>query len=170
MTHEEFIKSLQENDLCYMLDNCKDALLIEKLSTKILSGCHLHNNHPNDYTTILMDISVDSIIGQVGQFSDCNWCCNHNHNNYSTWRTALSSSYVKYLKKSYNLLKTSPEHYFNPLAGKIQFYTSDYNEFYSTGCSTQAIIAKCLFGLYKSMVGDDLMLMSVKVLKPLKND
>lgn len=157
---QDFLELIREYGLLYMLDKFMNKELEYHIKTSVKAGCHLIVLR--EQPIIYRDISVNSIVGQVGRFSDCGngYCCGHPNYSYSTWLSAVKFPIFYRLLEQ---LRENPQYYLNEMAKPLEFYTEDNISYYSQGCSQRAIIAKLFLSLYNSLFGTDILLKNVVV-------
>lgn len=167
-THNDFIAAIKIHGLIDYIDltatGDNTPKLYNIMNEQITTGCHLVNKKTISET--YQDIDVKQIVGQVGRFNNCNelTCCCDPGYNFSTWISACRrGTFYDNLTK----LQNNPEYYFNQIIeanDPLAFYTEDNKLFYSTGCSTRAIIAKLLLTMYEDVVGTTSLLKNVKII------
>lgn len=159
---QDFLSLISKHGLPDLLNKFMNHELQDNVGGSIKLGCHLL--YLKYEPIVYRDISVNSIVGQVGVFSDCGdgYCCRHPIYSYSTWVSAINHSIFDEMLEQ---LRENPRYYLNEMNKPLEFYTKDDISYYSQGCSQRAIIAKLFLSLYNNLFGTDILLKNVVVKK-----
>lgn len=163
-----FINELKNNELKDIMQKYLIPAVMKQLDVKILGGCQYYDLIRYARERVIIDLPVQNLVGQIGQFSDCGggYCCGGNSNgrSNSTWLSAINHScFLENLR----LLKDNPEFYFSKMTKPLEFFTLDNINYYSTGCSKVAIIAKIILTIHAQYFGENIMLKDVVVYRPI---